>query len=171
LPRHPAVTYLCLVRWICYLFVTMSNPIPASIITALPSNHQVIRAFGSELIIHLSTQQTGGRCTMLTSIQPPGVGPPPHFHRNEDEWFFVLDGPTEFFNDGAWVEVPQGTAVFVPKEVVQCVPKCRRPTATRSRSRCPWRNRDLLCPVRGGICQVQRSRHESDHSDQPRTRH
>jgi quercetin dioxygenase-like cupin family protein len=96
----------------------MSNPIPASIITALPSNHQVIRAFGSELIIHLSTQQTGGRCTMLTSIQPPGVGPPPHFHRNEDEWFFVLDGPTEFLNDGAWVEVPQGTAVFVPKGVV-----------------------------------------------------
>ena len=96
----------------------MSSPLPASIVTALPSNHQVIRAFGSELIIHLSTQQTGGRITMLTSIQPPGVGTPPHFHRNEDEWFFVLDGPTEFFNDNAWAEVPQGAAVFVPKGVV-----------------------------------------------------
>jgi quercetin dioxygenase-like cupin family protein len=96
----------------------MSNPLTGSIITTLPTDHQVIRAFGCELIIHLSAEQTGGRYTMFTSIQAPGVGPPPHYHRNEDEWFFLLEGRAEFFRDGPWVEVPEGAALFAPKGVV-----------------------------------------------------
>jgi hypothetical protein len=55
---------------------------------------------------------------MFTSIHGPSAGPPPHYHRNEDEWFFLLEGRAEFFTDGAWVEVPEGAAVFAPKGVV-----------------------------------------------------
>jgi quercetin dioxygenase-like cupin family protein len=90
----------------------------ASTHVALPPDHQVIRAFGCELIIHLSGEQTGGNYTMFTSVQAPGAGPPPHYHRNEDEWFFLLEGRAEFFKDGAWLEVPEGTALFTPKGVV-----------------------------------------------------
>jgi mannose-6-phosphate isomerase-like protein (cupin superfamily) len=96
----------------------MTNPLPKGIVTALPADHEVVRAFGCELIIHLGADGTGGRYSMFTSVQPPGVGPPPHYHRNEDEWFLVLDGRAEFFRDGAWFEVPEGTALFVPKGVV-----------------------------------------------------
>lgn len=70
------------------------------------------------MTVHLSGIDTGGRYTMFTDITPPGGGPPPHYHLNEDEWFYVLEGRAEFFRDNAWVEVPVGTAVFMPKGVV-----------------------------------------------------
>jgi oxalate decarboxylase/phosphoglucose isomerase-like protein (cupin superfamily) len=55
---------------------------------------------------------------VFTVVTPPGGGPPLHYHQNEDEWFFVLEGRVEFFKDNAWAEVPAGTTVFVPKGVV-----------------------------------------------------
>jgi quercetin dioxygenase-like cupin family protein len=96
----------------------MNNQSISSTCVALPSDHKVIRAFGCELIIHLGATETGGKYTMFTSVQAPGVGPPPHFHRNEDEWFFLLKGRADFFKDNAWVAVPAGAAVFTPKGVV-----------------------------------------------------
>ena len=46
------------------------------------------------------------------------AGRPPHYHLHEDEWFFPLEGRVEFFKDGAWSEVPLGTAVLMPRNVV-----------------------------------------------------
>lgn len=83
-----------------------------------PSGGRIIRAFGDEITVHLGAAETGGKYTMFTSVTPPDGGPPPHRHMNEDEWFLVLEGRAEFFKDGAWVEVPVGTAVFTPKGVV-----------------------------------------------------
>lgn len=51
---------------------------------------------------------------MWTNVTPPGGGPPPHYHLNEDEWFFPLEGRPEFFLDGKWTQVPLGTAVYAP---------------------------------------------------------
>jgi hypothetical protein len=51
----------------------MSDPVPGSVVTALPSDHQVISAFGYELIIHLSGAQTEGRYAMWTSVQAPAA--------------------------------------------------------------------------------------------------
>ena len=94
------------------------TPLPTAPKVVLPSEGKVIHAFGDEVIIHLSGAETGGRYTMFTDITPPGGGPPPHYHLNEDEWFLVLEGRAEFFKDNAWVEVPTGTAVFMPRGVV-----------------------------------------------------
>lgn len=76
---------------------------------------RVIRAFGDEMYLHLSGEDTGGRFTMFTAITPPGGGPPPHIHHEEDEWFHVLEGDAEFFNDGEWFKVPVGSTIFMPK--------------------------------------------------------
>src|SRR5436190_24318897 len=57
----------------------MSNQSISSSCVMLPCDHKVIRAFGCELIIHLSAAETGGKYTMFTSVQAPGVGPPPHY--------------------------------------------------------------------------------------------
>lgn len=83
-----------------------------------PAEARVIRAFGDEMILHLGSDDTGGRFTMWTNITPPGGGPPPHFHDNEDEWFWPLSGPAEFLHEGSWHEVPERTAVFMPRGVV-----------------------------------------------------
>lgn len=55
---------------------------------------------------------------MWTNVTPPGGGPPPHYHENEDEWFWPLSGPAELFAGEEWIEVPQRTAVFMPRGTV-----------------------------------------------------
>lgn len=94
---------------------TQAHPSPAVV---LPGSAKVLRAFGDEVTVHLGGDQTGGRFTMFTDVTPPGGGPPPHFHQNEDEWFYPQEGRVEFLRDGVWTEVPMGTAVFMPRGTV-----------------------------------------------------
>ncbi|MHC4910460.1 MAG: cupin domain-containing protein [Planctomycetota bacterium] len=85
------------------------------LVTPTDAANRVIRAFGDEITVLLSGEDTGGAFTAFTDVTPPGGGPPPHFHDNEDEWFFPQEGRVEFFLEGAWREVPVGGAVFAPK--------------------------------------------------------
>ncbi len=95
------------------------NPAPdATTCIVPPTASRVLRAFGDEVTFHLGAAETGGKYTLFTDVTPPGGGPPPHYHLNEDESFLVLEGRAEFFKDGVWVEVPVGTAVFTPRGVV-----------------------------------------------------
>lgn len=80
-----------------------------------PDNDLVLRAFGSEIRFHLTGEHTGGQYTMFTEITPPGVGPPPHRHANQDEWFHVLEGRVAFLANGEWHETGPGASVFVPR--------------------------------------------------------
>jgi quercetin dioxygenase-like cupin family protein len=77
----------------------------------------VLHAFGEE-VMHLDGERTGGKFTMWTEITPPGGGPPPHYHLNEDEAFHVIEGRVAFLVDGKWHEVGPGGAAFMPRGVV-----------------------------------------------------
>jgi quercetin dioxygenase-like cupin family protein len=81
----------------------------------LPVQGRVIRAFGDEAIMHLEGADTGGALSLWTNITPPGSGPPPHYHLNEDEWFVVQEGRLNFLIDGQWQEVKAGGVVFAPR--------------------------------------------------------
>jgi quercetin dioxygenase-like cupin family protein len=78
----------------------------------------VLHAFGEEVTMHLDGERTGGKFTMWTEITPPGGGPPPHYHLNEDEAFHVIEGRVAFLVDGKWHEVGPGGAAFMPRGVV-----------------------------------------------------
>ena len=78
----------------------------------------VLVEFGDEMILHLSSDDTGGKFTMWTNITPPGGGPPPHYHDNEDEWFWPLTGSAEFLHNREWREVPPRTAVFMARGTI-----------------------------------------------------
>jgi quercetin dioxygenase-like cupin family protein len=90
------------------------KPTPVPTITQ-PGEGKVLTAFGDEVTVLLSGEQTGGAFTMAQVITPPGGGPPPHYHDHEDEWFFVQEGRVEFFIEGVWQEAPVGTAAFLPR--------------------------------------------------------
>lgn len=45
-----------------------------------------------------------------------GGEPPLHLHRNEDEWFYVVEGRIAFWVDGASVEGGPGTFAYAPQE-------------------------------------------------------
>jgi quercetin dioxygenase-like cupin family protein len=82
------------------------------------SETRVLCAFGEEVTILLDGESTGGTLTMWTEVTPPGGGPPPHYHLNEDETFHVLEGKVAFFVDGEWNEVGPGGAAHMPRSVV-----------------------------------------------------
>ena len=80
-----------------------------------PEQDLVLRAFGEEARFHLTGAQTGGQYTMFTEVTPPGGGPPPHVHANEDEWFHVLEGRVAFLANGEWSEVGPGASAYMPR--------------------------------------------------------
>ena len=47
----------------------------------------------------------------------PGVEPPLHVHRNEDEWYYLLDGEVTFHVGGENFEGRPGSLVFYPRAV------------------------------------------------------
>ena len=87
-------------------------------VIAPPNSGKTLRAFGEEVVLHLTGEQTGGAFTLWTEITPPGGGPPPHYHTSEDETFYVLEGRIAFYRDGQWEEVPAGTVAHMPKNSV-----------------------------------------------------
>lgn len=95
--------------------MSTTNPSPSVV---LPGQSPVINAFGDVAHIHLGTEQTGGKFTLFTLVTPPGGGPPPHYHKIEDETFHVLEGSAEFLKDGQWLKVSAGATVHMPKGAV-----------------------------------------------------
>jgi quercetin dioxygenase-like cupin family protein len=82
------------------------------------SQRRVLRAFGEEVHLRLTGEQTGGRLALWMEITPPGGGPPPHYHLNEDETFYVIEGFASFYKDGQWQELTPGSAVFMPRGII-----------------------------------------------------
>lgn len=74
--------------------------------------------FGNSLAtIKADGEATGGRCAVFEILAPQGNGPPLHVHRNEDEWFYVLEGELTIWVAGQTVVAPAGSFVFGPRDV------------------------------------------------------
>ncbi|MFB7181885.1 cupin domain-containing protein [Streptomyces sp. NPDC056257] len=59
--------------------------------------------------------ETGGSIAVLEASVPPGGGPPPHRHADEDEAFYVLDGRLTIRVGENTYEAATGDFVFVPR--------------------------------------------------------
>jgi mannose-6-phosphate isomerase-like protein (cupin superfamily) len=58
---------------------------------------------------------TGGRLAFFEATVPPNAGPPPHVHRGEDEFYYVLAGELDIFEDEERITAAPGSFVFVPR--------------------------------------------------------
>jgi quercetin dioxygenase-like cupin family protein len=74
-----------------------------------------IRPFGIDMKVMIAAAQTGGTCSVVTAELKPGDGPPPHLHRDHDEYFFVLEGTISLVVDGKESIAAPGTLAFVPR--------------------------------------------------------
>ena len=72
---------------------------------------------GSPLFIKVATQDTGG--AFFLTEQPSGQkgGPPKHFHLEEDEWFYCLEGEYIVEVGSQRYELKPGTSVLGPRRV------------------------------------------------------
>jgi quercetin dioxygenase-like cupin family protein len=65
-------------------------------------------------------EETGGAYFAMEAWVPPGGGPPPHIHRNEDETFYIVEGTCDFRLDDEVVTAGPGDFVNIPRGRVHC---------------------------------------------------
>ena len=85
---------------------------------AVPGNEESIRPFGIDMKVLIGGERTGGTFSAITAEIKPGEGPPPHLHRDRDEYFFVLEGTYQFAVGDIETTVGPGTMAFVPRGTV-----------------------------------------------------
>ena len=76
---------------------------------------KTFKVFGEPVEVLVSGEMTDGLSTTFMQTSPPGGGPPPHLHLNEDETFFVLEGEFEFLRDGEWHAIAPGETVLAKR--------------------------------------------------------
>lgn len=77
-----------------------------------------IRPFGIDMRVMLGSEHTGGTFSAILGEVKPGEGPPPHLHRDREEYFFVLEGRYALSVNGTESIIGPGTMVFVPRGTV-----------------------------------------------------
>jgi quercetin dioxygenase-like cupin family protein len=65
-------------------------------------------------------EESGGAYFAMEALVPPGGGPPPHIHRNEDETFYVVEGQCSIRLEDEVVKAGAGDFVNVPRGMVHC---------------------------------------------------
>jgi quercetin dioxygenase-like cupin family protein len=85
-----------------------------------PGGGKDLHAFGNVVSVLIAGDQTNDSLAVMFDTTPPGGGPPPHIHANEDELFLVVEGQISYSVDGQWTEVGVGGAVYLPKGIVHC---------------------------------------------------
>src|SRR5262249_52527752 len=60
-----------------------------------PEHAVPMKAFGLDLKVLLSTEDTGGAISVLMGWHKPGEGPGDHVHFSQEEMFFIVEGTYE----------------------------------------------------------------------------
>ena len=92
---------------------------PPQTLVIPPDGGRKISAYGDTAQIKLSGEQTNGSMVVALGSTPPGGGPPPHRHLNEDEMFMVVEGSIRYFANGQWTEpLEPGSIVYTPRGAI-----------------------------------------------------
>lgn len=73
------------------------------------------KLLGETVEIVVTGAMTGKHGSMVIETSPPGGGPPPHIHRNEDETLIVLEGEYEVLFKEQWRPLRAGEVAFLPR--------------------------------------------------------
>ena len=80
-------------------------------------NSRVIRAFGQEADVLVSSEQTDGAFCVLRIFASPANVTPPHLHRATDETFLIESGEIEVNLGGALLRGRRGDVIYLPKGI------------------------------------------------------
>jgi mannose-6-phosphate isomerase-like protein (cupin superfamily) len=72
---------------------------------------------GERFKIRIRAEETQAAYTMLEMVADPRNGVPMHIHKNEDEYFIVLEGTLHIVNGDKRLDAPAGTSVTVNKGI------------------------------------------------------
>jgi mannose-6-phosphate isomerase-like protein (cupin superfamily) len=88
---------------------------PLQPVVMSPDAAEQIRPFGIDMRVMLDAEHTGGTFSAILAEVRPGEGPPPHLHRDREEYFFVVAGTYALSVNGSESTIGPGTLVFVPR--------------------------------------------------------
>lgn len=91
---------------------------PLQPVIMTPEQAEMICPFGIDMKVMLGAEHTGGTFSAIVGEVKPGEGPPPHLHRDREEYFFVLEGTYSLGVNGKESVIGPGTLVFVPRGTV-----------------------------------------------------
>jgi len=83
-----------------------------------PESTEKLKPFGIDMQVVLGADATAGTFSAIIAELKPGEGPPPHLHRDREEYFYVLDGTYRMSVNGEESTIGPGTLVFVPRGTV-----------------------------------------------------
>ena len=86
---------------------------------------------GAGVTVKVSEAETDGLCTVWEGRVGPGaVGAGPHYHRERDEFFYVLAGELVLRIGDDQHVAPAGTFAFVPRETIHGFHNASQESAT-----------------------------------------
>jgi quercetin dioxygenase-like cupin family protein len=91
---------------------------------------EALRPFGLDMRVLLSATESNEATSVILAHHKPGEGPPPHYHGNQAECFFVLEGEYEVLVADLKQTAGPGTLVFIPSNTthsfknVSCASAC-----------------------------------------------
>jgi mannose-6-phosphate isomerase-like protein (cupin superfamily) len=81
------------------------------------SRTQGPKGLGGEISFKVSERDTDGVWTLFETSSLPYAGPPLHFHRRQDEWFYVLKEKHRFRIGSDEYTVQAGGSIFAPRMI------------------------------------------------------
>ena len=76
---------------------------------------RAIHVLGNDVIVKVSSRDTGGAFTVFEGRTAPLQGPPLHRHPDHDESWFILEGAYRFEVNGREIYARAGDTVFAPR--------------------------------------------------------
>jgi mannose-6-phosphate isomerase-like protein (cupin superfamily) len=74
-----------------------------------------VHVLGTDLTIKISSRDTKGAFAVFEGFTQPLQGPPLHRHRDQDEWWYIVEGEYRFEVDGEEIYASAGDTVFAPR--------------------------------------------------------
>jgi len=95
----------------------MKTQLQSQATLVLPDAGERLSVIGDRQTIKLDGSHTHGAFALIEQNNEPGTSVPEHFHTQEDEIFYVLEGEMEFTVSKEKILAAPGTTVFLPKGV------------------------------------------------------
>lgn len=69
---------------------------------------------GQLIVMYAQGEQVGNTCCIWEGNIPETIGPPPHIHLYEHEFFFIIEGHLNAWVEGVKYDVPKDSMIFLP---------------------------------------------------------
>ena len=82
-----------------------------------PGEGEALWWVGLLATIKASSEQTGGKYSVVEILAPDGYGSVVHVHHREDEGFYILEGEMNFYVGDQMIKAHPGSYLFGPRDV------------------------------------------------------